>query len=139
MGINYIMPYILILKQMTGIHRKLPVVPNPRSNKRHPRPQPYQQGHEYRRSSRHKKYLQISATHVGCECGSVSHVSQNKTQFMYNVYYTLNDIIHTHNVQLCIQFNARKLYNHNICACRNSHYLVKHHNPDHVVYTTTHS
>ena len=24
-------------------------------------------------------------THVGCECGSVLHVSQNKTQFMYNV------------------------------------------------------
>ena len=35
---------------------------------------------------------------------------------MYNVYYTLNDAIHTHNVQLFTQFNARKLYNHNICA-----------------------
>ena len=29
----------------------------------------------------------------GCECGSVSHVSQNKTQFMYNVYYKLNKAI----------------------------------------------
>ena len=44
--------------------------------------------------------LRTNVTHVGCECGSVSHVSQNKTQFMYNVYYKLNDAIHANNVQL---------------------------------------
>ena len=49
-------------------------------------------------------------THVGCECGSVSHVSQNKTQFMYNVYYKLNDVIHTNNVQLFTHSSMRENY-----------------------------
>ena len=49
-------------------------------------------------------------THVGCECGSVSHVSQNKTQFMYNVYYKLNDAIHANNVQLFTHSSMRENY-----------------------------
>ena len=51
-----------------------------------------------------------SVTHVGCECGSISHVSQNKTQFMYNVYYKLNDVIHTNNVQLFTHSSMRENY-----------------------------
>ena len=54
--------------------------------------------------------LYTSVTHVGCECGSVSHVSQNKTQFMYNVYYKLNDAIHTNNVQLFTHSSMRENY-----------------------------
>ena len=50
--------------------------------------------------TKHPTAATKSVTHVGCECGSVSHVSQNKTQFMYNVYYKLNDAKHTNNVQL---------------------------------------
>ena len=59
-------------------------------------------------------YLYV--THVGCECGSVSHVSQNKTQFIYNVYYKLNDAIHTNTVQLFTHSSMRELYNHTIIS-----------------------
>ena len=51
-----------------------------------------------------------SVTHDGCEYGSVSHMSQNKTQFMYNVYYKLNDAIHTNNVQLFTHSSMRENY-----------------------------
>ena len=55
-----------------------------------------------------------TVTHVGCECGSVSHVSQNKTQFMYNVYYKLNDAIHTNNVQLFTHTHILYSYLHTV-------------------------
>ena len=53
-------------------------------------------------------FIRTYVTHVGCECGSVSHVSQNETQFMYN--YKLNDAIHTNNVQLFTHSSMRENY-----------------------------